>query len=73
MASARMAITSTVGELKLMTDTEAVMSPFDPRWDRLAGRVGLVARCSHPDAVDELHETPSQLGGGSHLALHPAH
>jgi len=43
------------------------MASFDPRWDRLSGRVSLAARCSRPDAVDELHATLSQLGAGSHL------
>jgi len=56
-----------LGQLKLMIDIEAVMASFDPRWDRLSGRVSLAARCSRPDAVDELHATLSQLGAGSHL------
>jgi catechol 2,3-dioxygenase-like lactoylglutathione lyase family enzyme len=58
-----------LGTMRLMLDTEAVMTSFDPGWQRgPAGRLSLAAQCDSPAAVDELHETLSGLGRGSQLA-----
>lgn len=62
-------LTTQLGDLRLMIDTEQVMQSFDPGWQGAgSGRVTLAAQCESPTEVDRLHDELSALGSGSHLA-----
>ena len=62
-------LTTQLGDLRLMIDTEEVMRSFDPGWQGAgSGRVTLAAQCASPAEVDRLHDELSALGSGSHLA-----
>lgn len=57
------------GGLRLMFDTEDVVSSFDPTWEEPSarGRIGLAFRCADPAAVDAAHAAVVAAGYRSHL------
>ena len=62
-------LTTQLGDVRLMIDTEEVMHSFDPGWQGAgSGRITLAAQCDSPAEVDGLHDELSKLGSGSHLA-----
>ena len=58
------------GGQKLLLDTEATVTTFDPSWRPPAGgqRIGLGFECDTPAEVDATHDALVASGAGTHLA-----
>ncbi|MEU3600337.1 VOC family protein [Streptomyces sp. NPDC006798] len=61
---------TTPGGLRVLWDTEEVITSYDPGWTRPSGgeRIGLAFRCEGAAAVDALHDELVGAGYTSHLA-----
>ncbi|MEU5163424.1 VOC family protein [Streptomyces sp. NPDC020875] len=61
---------TTPGGVRVLWDTEEVITSYDPSWTRPVGgeRIGLAFRCEGAAAVDALHDELVGAGYASHLA-----